>query len=103
MSLLNDISNVLFGRKEASSADTAKDRLRVLLINDRVSQQTPEFLPQLRQEIIAVLKKYVPMASADDVNVEVSSNENVQMMEFSISIDSNHLAEPDLSGLEEKQ
>ncbi len=48
----------LLGRSEPSSSDTAKRRLRFVLVQDRLSLP-PEKMAQLRQELISVISKYV--------------------------------------------
>ena len=51
MSLLKAISDAIFGDKNESSAESAKQRLSVVLISDRAGRDTPDYMPKLRQEI----------------------------------------------------
>jgi cell division topological specificity factor len=46
------------GRGERSSADTAKERLKLVLIHDR-SDISPGLLSAIKDEIIAVLSKHI--------------------------------------------
>ncbi|MEG1294800.1 MAG: cell division topological specificity factor MinE, partial [Niameybacter sp.] len=62
----------LFGRKNASSS-VAKDRLKLVLIHDRMNCST-ELLEMMRSDIIEVISKYVDI-DTDDFNIEVSSME----------------------------
>ena len=55
-----DILMKLFGRNEKKSAQTAKERLQVVLIHDRASV-APEVLDQMKDEIIAVTSKYMDL------------------------------------------
>lgn len=88
MSFLNIISEAIFRKeKETSARDAAKQRLHLVLINDRAGRDTPDFMPKLRQEIIAVLKKYVPITSEEDVEISIASKENTSIMEMSVSLD----------------
>lgn len=48
----------LFGGDSGGSGRKAKDRLRIVLIHDR-SDISPQLMEQLRQEMIAVLTKYM--------------------------------------------
>jgi cell division topological specificity factor len=57
-----DFFDRLLGRK-APSGQVAKDRLQLVLVHDR-SGLSPEIIEQMRDEIIAVVSKYV------DVNLE---------------------------------
>ena len=87
MSLLSAIKSALAGEKPQSSSKTAEQRLRILLINDRAGVNTPDFLPQLRMEIIEVLKKYVPVESIDDLQIKYESSDDTHMIEMSVSLD----------------
>lgn len=57
----------LFGRPEASR-ETARDRLKLVLMHDRADIPAP-MMDQMRQEILAVLSKYVEI---DQAALEVS-------------------------------
>ncbi len=87
MSLINVISEALFGKsREQNAREAAKQRLHLVLINDRAGQNTPDFLPHLREDIIEVLKKYVPIASSDDVEVNIARKDHTSIMELSVSL-----------------
>ena len=62
----------LFGRETSASAQTAKERLQLVLIHDR-TDISPVVLEQLKDEIIAVISKYVAIDSA---NVEINLTQN---------------------------
>lgn len=97
MSLINVISDAIFGKsKELTAREAAKQRLHLVLINDRAGQNTPDFLPKLREEIIAVLKKYVPIASEEDVEVNVARKNETSIMEVSVSLDGKDRDDPEL-------
>lgn len=88
MSLINVISEAIFGKDKGKSArEEAKQRLHLVLINDRAGMNTPDFLPKLRMEIIEVLKKYVPIAGEDDVEVNIARKDETSIMELSVSLD----------------
>lgn len=88
MSLLKIISDAVFRSNEKESArESAKQRLHLVLINDRAGRDTPDFMPKLRQEILDVLKKYVAGADDDDVEINVVNKNETSIMEMSISLD----------------
>jgi cell division topological specificity factor len=88
MSLLKIISDAVFRNEEKESARAeAKQRLHLVLINDRAGRDTPDFMPKLRQEIVDVLKKYIAGADDDDVEINVVNKDNTSIMEMSISLD----------------
>jgi cell division topological specificity factor len=57
----------LFGRSEPSSRDVAKERLQLVLVHDRTNI-SPTMLEQLKDELIAVISRYVEI---DPAGVEV--------------------------------
>ena len=90
MSLLKVISEAIFRDDTKESArESAKQRLHLVLINDRAGRNTPDFMPKLRQEIIEVLKKYVPIAGEEDVEISIADKDNTSIMEMSVSLDKN--------------
>src|SRR3546814_19463459 len=48
----------LLGEKK-TSASVAKDRLQIILINERGNGITPDFLLKLQQKLVEVISKYV--------------------------------------------
>lgn len=87
MSLLKIISDAVFRNEKESARESAKQRLHLVLINDRAGRDTPDFMPKLRQEILEVLKKYVSVANDDDVEISVVNKDTTSIMEMSISLD----------------
>ena len=59
---LRDILNKLLRRQEAS-ANTARERLQLVLAHDR-TDLSPDLLDQMRREILEVVAKYV------EINIE---------------------------------
>lgn len=53
-----DILKRIFGNPEKKSGQIAKERLQVVLIHDRASV-SPEMMEQLKNDIIAVISKYM--------------------------------------------
>jgi cell division topological specificity factor len=66
---LRDLINRLLGRQQAS-AETAKERLQLVLAHDR-SDLNPELLQQMRREILEVVSRYVEIdVEEGDVSLE---------------------------------
>lgn len=62
--------------QETSSKDTAKERLHLVLMQDRANVSA-DFLELMKQEIIDVIKKYIEVdESAIDVRLTNKSNED---------------------------
>lgn len=56
------------GRKEPTSAEIAKERLKLVLVTDR-SNLSPEKLEEMQREIIHVIKRYIPI---DEMEVQIN-------------------------------
>ncbi len=72
-----DLLMKVFGKQEKRSGKIAKERLQVVLIHDRASV-SPEIMEQLKNEIIAVISKYM----------DINKNE----MEIALANDSESVA-----------
>ena len=60
-----------FRSSKPSSASVAKERLQILVAHERASRNQPSYLPQLQQELLAVIQKYVNVGDdAITVNFE---------------------------------
>ncbi|GGB94443.1 cell division topological specificity factor [Marinobacterium zhoushanense] len=72
-----------FRAKKQSSASVAKERLQVLVAYERNQRNQPDYLPQMQQEILAVIAKYVDV-SVDDVQVNL--DENCSILELNVTL-----------------
>ncbi len=69
-----DLSRI-FGRKN-NSKDLAKDRLKLVLVHDRVNV-SPDFLETIKDEIMQVLAKYMDVADSGlDINITTAQSED---------------------------
>ena len=81
MSLLS----FLLGQKK-SSASVAKERLQIILAHERSSRDgSPDYLPQLQQELIAVISKYVKI-DPDDIKVHLERQDTLEILEVKIEM-----------------
>lgn len=69
-----DFLNKIFGRDTSSSRNVAKERLRLVLVHDRVGV-SPQLLQSLKNDLIQVINNYMEI---DEQALEVSldSSEN---------------------------
>lgn len=59
----------LFGKESASSKDIAKERLRLVLVHDRVNV-SPQFMEVLKDDMIRVISNYMEINEKDmEVNL----------------------------------
>ena len=80
MSLLD----LLLGRKKNTAA-TAKDRLQIIIAQERVQSQAPDYLPMLKKELLEVLAKYVNI-SPDDIRISQEEHAGLEMLELNITL-----------------
>ena len=75
----------LRGQKK-TSASIAKDRLQLILINERGSgRNAPDFLPQMQKELIAVMSKYVQI-NPEDIKVNLDRQDSLEVLEVKIEM-----------------
>jgi cell division topological specificity factor len=78
MSLLN-----LFRRR--GTAPVARERLQVLLAYERATRGQPNLLAILREEIMAVITKHVPVEQ-DNIQVRMDRRDNTSTIEIEVEI-----------------
>lgn len=69
--------------KRQRTASVAKERLQILVAHERSSKNQPSYLPQLKNEILAVIQKYVSI-DLDDVTVNLEQDDNQEILELNI-------------------
>ena len=81
------ILDFLVRKRAPSTASIAKERLQIIVAHERNKrgQEQPDYLPQMREEIIAVIRKYIPIDSSQ-VSVNVDNNENCSVLELNITL-----------------
>lgn len=72
----------LFGKKQAS-ASVARERLQIILAHERAQRGTPDYLPALKEELLAVIAKYVPINRAD-IKVSLGKQDQVEVLELEV-------------------
>ncbi len=77
-----------FKSKKPSSASVAKERLQIIVAHERRRSTTPDFLPQLQNDILEVVRKYIQI-NEEQVKLSVDKQGDFEVLELNIS-----LAEP---------
>lgn len=67
------------------SASLAKERLQIIISHERSNDKTPDFLPQLRKELVAVIAKYMPLQE-DQVNIQMHRQDNHSTIEMNFVV-----------------
>ena len=76
--------DLVLGRKKNTAA-TAKDRLQIIIAQERVQSQAPDYLPMLKKELLDVLAKYVNI-SPDDIRISQEEQDGMEMLELNITL-----------------
>ena len=72
-------------RKPEQTAVVAKERLRIIVAQERSTRGAPDYLPLMRNELLEVIKKYVNVdLEAISINVERDSGHEV--LELSVAL-----------------
>lgn len=83
------IFEFLFGKKDKKSANLARDRLQIIIAQQRTSlnteSDTPDFLPTLQKELLEVLSKYVKI-ELDDINISHEKRDGIDMIELNLAL-----------------
>ena len=80
----------LFGRKRDTSSNVAKERLLTVLVTDRV-KLTPAMMEAMRNEIVAVIERYVDVADRSAIDVTLLRGEQGDHLKADIPLRrSNH-------------
>jgi len=77
--------DALLGRRPQTSGTVAKERLLTVLVNDRV-KLTPDMMYAMREEIIAVISKYVDIADPDAIDVSLMRGESADHLKADIPV-----------------
>ncbi len=71
------------------SAKIARERLQIVLSHQRLEGSDVDFLPKLRNDIIAVISKYIKIDQAqlqDQINVQLQRTGTCSVLELNITL-----------------
>ena len=80
----------IFRRRRQRSAETAKQRLQVLVALDRGGGEAADFLPLLQQELLDVIRKYVEI-DEQRVKVEFERGSDLSVLEVNVELPNDKL------------
>ena len=64
-----------FFKKKSGSKDTAKDRLKLILMHDR-GDVSPELLENIKNDILEVLRKYVEIDIDQELDLQITQTDS---------------------------
>lgn len=71
--------------KKKTSAPVARERLQIILAHERAQVGNSDLLAQLREEILAVIARHMPI-ERDKVNVKMDRNQDVSLLEVEVEL-----------------
>ena len=72
-------------RRRSATASVAKERLQIIISHERSQRNTPDYLPKLQEEILAVIAKYVHV-TRDQVSVNLERMGDNSVLELNITM-----------------
>ncbi|QRN03665.1 cell division topological specificity factor MinE [Legionella sp. MW5194] len=79
-------------RKRTSTASVAKERLQIIISHERTQRNTPDYLPKLQEEILAVIARYIPV-TRDKVSVNLERMGDSAVLELNVTMPDEALEE----------
>lgn len=79
-------------RRRNNTASVAKERLQIIISHERTQRNTPDYLPKLQEEILAVIAKYVPI-NKEQVSVNLERSGDNAILELNIMMPERALEE----------
>ena len=74
-----------FFRRRPPTASLAKERLRIIVAQERSQRGSPDYLPLLRGELLEVIRKYVHV-EADGVEINLETQDGHDVLELSVAL-----------------
>lgn len=74
-----------FRSKKTNTANTAKERLQIIVAHERKRRSGPDYLPQLERDILEVIRKYVDIP-ADQIAVSLEQHsDELSVLELNVT------------------
>ena len=74
-----------FLRQRKNTASVAKERLRIIVAQERSTRGGPDYLPLLRRELLEVIRKYVNV-DAEAVSVQLEKDGEHEVLELTVTL-----------------
>lgn len=71
--------------RNKNTASVAKDRLRILIEQERSVRGAPDYLPLLQRELLEVIRKYVNV-DVEAVTVDLIKDGDHEVLDISVSL-----------------
>ncbi|MBP3973430.1 cell division topological specificity factor MinE [Pseudoxanthomonas spadix] len=74
-----------FLKAKKNTAETAKNRLQIIIAQERNQRGAPDYLPLLQRELLEVIKKYVNV-DAEAVKVDLLKEGDHDVLDISVAL-----------------
>ena len=74
-----------FLKPKKNTASVAKNRLQIIIAQERSSAGAPDYLPLMQREILEVIRKYVNV-DVDAVKVDLVKDGDQDVLDISVSL-----------------
>ena len=71
--------------RQKSTANIARERLRIIVAQERSQRGAPDYLPLLRRELLEVIRKYVNV-DQDAIDIHVEKDGEHDVLELSVAL-----------------
>ncbi|CAM3584704.1 cell division topological specificity factor MinE [Parendozoicomonas haliclonae] len=75
-------------KNEHNSAAIARERLQIIVTHERAGNNTPDYIPSMKQDILEVVRKYVSV-SEEHVSITFESQKDVSILELNVTLPEN--------------
>ncbi len=72
-------------RKPEATANVARERLRIIVAQERSTRGAPDYLPMMRNELLEVIKKYVHV-DLEAININFERDSGHEILELSVTL-----------------
>ena len=73
-----------FQKEECHTAEVARERLKMMISQDRLQRQQPDFLPRLQSELVEVIRRYTH-SDQDDIQISYHNLPQRAQIELNVS------------------
>ena len=74
-----------FLKAKKNTASIAKERLRIIVAQERSSRGAPDYLPLLQRELLEVIRKYVSI-DVDAVKVDLTKDGEHDVLDITVAL-----------------
>ncbi len=78
-----------FRSQRKSTASVAKERLQIVVARERSTRGGPDYLPELQDEILKVIRRYVEV-DQEAVQIQLDREGDCEVLELNITLPDRH-------------